>query len=285
MPDAAHDAARALIAQRAQLQDWVARLDRHGDAAAEHVVARVRADYGERLRRVLQELGVHLPPLREALAGLQAELTAADARRAAADDELAEVRLRHLIGELDDDAWSARRPELEQRVAAEEEARGRVATQVAELEALVHEIAADAAVPAAASAPAQADAAASSGSGESADAAVDRVFAEWNDSDAEPPAWLAGADEPADGEAFDSAALLGELGDEPGAPAQEDDDLAFLKELDRAIAGSPGEPARTAPPGSAGAARAAEDGLVCKECGAANDPRAWYCEICGMELT
>jgi ribosomal protein L40E len=26
------------------------------------------------------------------------------------------------------------------------------------------------------------------------------------------------------------------------------------------------------------------EALLCKECGAINEPQAWYCEICGSEL-
>lgn len=77
------------------------------------------------------------------------------------------------------------------------------------------------------------------------------------------------------------------------APADTDDssadDLAFLEELDRAISASPSagqagspsaampDPDRTLDPDRAGM-------LLCKECGAINEPQLWYCEICGSEL-
>lgn len=80
------------------------------------------------------------------------------------------------------------------------------------------------------------------------------------------------------------------------APAPDDpdddssaDDLAFLEELDRAISASPAagqagspsaalpDPDRTLDPDRAGM-------LLCKECGAINEPQLWYCEICGSEL-
>jgi hypothetical protein len=70
-----------------------------------------------------------------------------------------------------------------------------------------------------------------------------------------------------------------------------DDDLAFLEELDRAISSSPapGNPPAAQPsaggatPGVGGKGVKAEP-LLCKECGAINEPHAWYCEICGSEL-
>jgi hypothetical protein len=86
-----------------------------------------------------------------------------------------------------------------------------------------------------------------------------------------------------------------------------DDDLAFLEELDRAISGGaqrPATPAPAAPGGGpapftggsggtgfeadpsdpSGEPRKRGEALLCKECGAINEPQAWYCEICGSEL-
>jgi len=124
------------------------------------------------------------------------------------------------------------------------------------------------------------------------------------------PRWDAG---PAEGE--DELAFLENLetpapAAEGAAPAAElaDDDLAFLEELDRAISGGAQRPAAPAAPqaetpGLSGSfAGGSGDGpgappadlteeqpkrgeaLLCKECGAINEPQAWYCEICGSEL-
>lgn len=78
------------------------------------------------------------------------------------------------------------------------------------------------------------------------------------------------------------------------APAEDglaEDDLAFLEELDRAISGgtTPAAPASppsgAVPPPAAPAAGAVPAGrLICKECGAPNEPHSWYCEVCGSEL-
>ncbi|HYW08692.1 MAG TPA: hypothetical protein VE913_17150, partial [Longimicrobium sp.] len=74
---------------------------------------------------------------------------------------------------------------------------------------------------------------------------------------------------------------------QPEQPAADDlakDDLAFLEELDRAISGSPA--ATPPPPAGESNARPKLGGgpLLCKECGALNEPHSWYCEICGSEL-
>ncbi len=90
----------------------------------------------------------------------------------------------------------------------------------------------------------------------------------------------------------------------PATPAADlaADDLAFLEELDRAISGGaagrqPAPPPAAAPApapavdltGAIGGGAAQEprkkgESLLCKECGAINEPQAWYCEICGSEL-
>ena len=65
-------------------------------------------------------------------------------------------------------------------------------------------------------------------------------------------------------------------------PAPVDDDYAFLQELDRAIAA-------TAPTGEGGepdeeTSARPQPGLKCPDCGYSNDPAAWYCGVCGVDL-
>jgi len=121
---------------------------------------------------------------------------------------------------------------------------------------------------------------------------------------------------PAQGEG-DELAFLEQLepaappaAEEPAASDLAADDLAFLEELDRAISGGtnrPAQPQGAAPADPAGLGngfaggsgdgslagagestqeqpRKRGEALLCKECGAINEPQAWYCEICGSEL-
>jgi hypothetical protein len=94
----------------------------------------------------------------------------------------------------------------------------------------------------------------------------------------------------------------------PSPPPAEDDaevetaDLDFLRDLDRVLTGGggvsppPEEPApaeqatppqgaRETTPKETAPQQGSEERLDCPECGASNDARAWYCEICGTELT
>jgi hypothetical protein len=102
----------------------------------------------------------------------------------------------------------------------------------------------------------------------------------------EPPA---GASSPAEAEPAAPAPKPGPASKgrgERSAPESEmeGEDLDFLRDLDRALSTGSGAgkapPASTPPP-----AQGSSERLSCPECGASNDARAWYCEICGTELT
>jgi hypothetical protein len=89
---------------------------------------------------------------------------------------------------------------------------------------------------------------------------------------------------------LDPLAFLSEL---PGTdettveqPSSQPDEFEFLKQLDRAISGHDDAP-DTSP-----TANSEEDteqfrptpGTKCPECGYTNDPEAWYCGVCGVDL-
>ena len=75
----------------------------------------------------------------------------------------------------------------------------------------------------------------------------------------------------------DAAEAMADRVDRPAA----DDDIAFLDELDRTIAATaPRTPAEDETPEEA----RPQPGLKCPECGYSNDPAAWYCGVCGVDL-
>lgn len=376
-----------LIRLREQLTGWIAKLDEMGPQASSRVAERVRADYADRLRRVNEDLSAHRGEIEADLERFRGALVEAEEMRGRAADELDELSLRHLIGELDEAAWDEARPDLERRVADADDAVARARAEVEHLERLSADIAgaeADAAepehepeaapafdspppLPVEEPAPPASDEAASAF--EAADAAPvmaeeqepsiydaaeefepdlpDEPVAELPSAPAvdpeatqeAPPAdvreaadavsgdewdpfggefaadekkgdaeedlpWLAGIDEaargwtpPADDEGLEflreiESPARGGATPPPSADLGADD-LAFLEELDRAIGSSPApasaartppaEPAGT-PPATPAAPAARAEPLLCKECGAINEPHSWYCEICGSEL-
>ncbi|HEX6909993.1 MAG TPA: hypothetical protein VF142_06350 [Longimicrobium sp.] len=362
-----------LIRLREQLTGWIARLDEVGPQASSRVAERVRADYVDRLRRVNEDLASHRGEIEADLAGFRAALAEAEEMRGRAADELDELSLRHLIGELDEGAWDEARPSLERRVADADDAVSRARAEVEHLERLAADIAGAAETPAAPpplpsldeptpsagsiasheppplpgadepAAPAPEEPESSFGEPEAAAqpepqpsifSAADefepdlpsepepRAEAAAPAADATleaPPADAREAAEAASGDEWDP--FGSEFTPEPKqGDAEEDlpwlegideaargwtppaadlgaDDLAFLEELDRAIGSSaasggaksstppPAQPAGTppaAPASGSGGARA--EPLLCKECGAINEPHSWYCEICGSEL-
>lgn len=134
------DPIRTLLERRAQVQQWLQRLDDIGVEAESRVVRRVRADYEQRLDEVLRELGDHQETLQSDVAELRERLRLSGERHEEAVDALDEARLRNRIGEIGAEEWEERRPELEQAVAESEAARDEASLELARREELLAEI-------------------------------------------------------------------------------------------------------------------------------------------------
>ncbi|MBV9774949.1 MAG: hypothetical protein JO040_13430, partial [Gemmatimonadetes bacterium] len=247
----------ALTQQRDQLRGWLARLDEVGNGVPGHVAERVRADYRERLRAATQELSSHQETIRGDLDTQRAELEQAEAMRTEAADELEEVRLRHLIGELGEETWTARRPHLESAVTAADEEATRIRAEVERLDTLLREMGqAEAAPTAEEAAPeprAEAEAPPAEAAGEAPRPRLDS-YGEDTVPEYTPPTAGGAAEEDGfdlswldevEGSAAPQDALPvadADATSEAGAEAVQgtlEDDMAFLEELDRAIAATP----------------------------------------------
>ncbi|HWO90105.1 MAG TPA: hypothetical protein VNL98_13240, partial [Gemmatimonadales bacterium] len=104
-------AVERLVEQRRLFQDWLGKLD-EADGMPNHVTERVRNDYRTRLAQVEAELADHQDTLRQALDEAQARQDALISQQALRKDELAELRLRKHVGELEDDEFRRRNSEL-----------------------------------------------------------------------------------------------------------------------------------------------------------------------------
>jgi hypothetical protein len=334
---AAAEPASELLAQRAQLQEWLRRLDTVDDIPPQ-VARRVRADYDQRLAGVVAQLSTHTKILRTDRARLEENLLAAAERNDACTDALEEARLRHRIGELSEEEWEQRRPELESELEhasaqleeTEEEIKvldellwqlsletppaepGELVETVDAVEAIVTVESAEE-LPEAEGAWFDAPALAAEEEPEEWTPELPELesFAAQADVEPEPttgemptdvsaaPIGDEGAtagEEPLDVSAYgpeeegpgvdddlveitNFAAAAEALADEADPPAA-DDDYAFLQELDRAIAAT----APTAEEDEEDADTRPQPGLKCPDCGYSNDPAAWYCGVCGVDL-
>jgi hypothetical protein len=129
-----------LLEQRSQIQRWLTNLDTVGTEANSRVVERVRNDYSDRLDAVIEELAEHLETIRTDRDERQQQLEAANQRLQSVTEELEEARLRHMIGEISDDAWGEREPDLGDAVTEAEANRDDARAEVARLDELLRQI-------------------------------------------------------------------------------------------------------------------------------------------------
>lgn len=119
------DEVRALVAERARYDDWLAALEARREQTPLHVFSRVHGDYSARRTQVLDRLVGHVPAIAELLASLDERVAALDATMGAHEDERAEAMLRHAVGEFDDGTWDEVRSRVEstlERLRGEREA-------------------------------------------------------------------------------------------------------------------------------------------------------------------
>ncbi len=280
----------SLLQQRAQYEQWLARLDSAGDKAPPAVRARVRTDYEARLRGVIDQLRGFSATIAGELDRHKGTQSGLDGERREAEEALAEAEVRHAVGEYAEEEWQRINEEsgaLLGRLRGELRNVGDEIARLAEVQSLIggppKRVEAPRAPPPVAVAP-------------EPEPEPEPV------APPPPPAAPVAAARPA-----------------PKPPAREPeishgpppaDEMAFLKsvapEEERKPAPAPSPPSgrRGSNPGPSGS-RAAEGAgtasqtaaapgkpgagggaktLKCGECGTLNRPTEWYCERCGAEL-
>jgi len=265
----------ALLQQRSQFEQWIAKLDSTADKAPPAVRQKVRADYEVRLRGVIDRLRSHSATIADDLHRHQATQSELDAQRRQAEEELAEAEVRHTVGEFGDDEWRRISGERDDRLNGLRDQLKTVGKEIARLVEVQTLIASPTRAP----------------QPTPAEDVIERS----------PP--------PPPPAAF-AAEVAPKAPPKPPAPRPREqehaaspmDELAFLKSVadeDIKPAGSrrPSNPGastqgsravETAPPPSAPAGKPGAPGvaktLKCGECGTLNRPTEWYCERCGAEL-
>src|ERR687890_61444 len=95
----------ALLEQRTQYEEWLAKLDSSGDKASPAVRQRVRGDYQARLQGVMEQLRGRASAVAEELERQHASQAELDRQRRTAEEALAEAEVRHSVGEYTEDEW------------------------------------------------------------------------------------------------------------------------------------------------------------------------------------
>jgi hypothetical protein len=268
----------ALLEQRTQYEEWLAKLDTSGDKVPPAVRQRVRADYEARLQSVMEQLRGRGSAIGEELERQHASQAELDRQRRAAEEAMAESEVRHSVGEYTEDEWrrvsNQSRQEIEQ-LRAQLRSIGTEITRLTQVQALIVS-------PRSGSAPAAPRPAARPEVIEQAPL-VTHVADPMADPAAPPPR---------------SAPSPHPVQSEP--VASEVDELTFLKSVSddaprRTAASGSSSTATSAPPRAAEpqappaaaspkAAAAVAKTLKCGDCGTLNRPTEWYCERCGAEL-
>jgi hypothetical protein len=278
------DSIEALLEQRAQFEQWLAKLDSAADKAPQVVRQKVRADYEVRLRGVIDRLRSHSATIADELHRHQAAQGDLDAQRRQAEEELAEAEVRHTVGEFGDDEW--------RRIS--EESDGRLNALREQLKTVGKEIARLAEVQSLIAAPTRAPDAAAAARAPAVEDMIERSplpppptepIAE-----APPPQRPAPKQQPPKarepdhaGAPVDELAFLKSVADEEAKPAARrpsNPGASGSAQGSRAVETAPPPPSPGGKTGAPGVAKT----LKCGECGTLNRPTEWYCERCGAEL-
>src|SRR4051794_3339190 len=146
----------ALLEQRTQYEEWLAKLDNSGDKAPPAVRQRIRGDYEARLRNVMEQLRGRVAAISEELERQHASQAELDRQRRTAEEALAEAEIRHSVGEYTEDEWrrvsEESRREIDQ-LRAQLKSIGAEITRLTEVQSLVMAPRSGAPAPAAAPAP------------------------------------------------------------------------------------------------------------------------------------
>src|SRR5205809_532743 len=105
-PSKSAAAIQRLLEERRQYEAWLARITATPDSAPEHVRTRVKADYEARLKAVTEELRAHADAARQLIAQRKETLLELQKQEKAAAERLAEMELRHEVGEYDEGQWA-----------------------------------------------------------------------------------------------------------------------------------------------------------------------------------
>ncbi len=274
-----------LIEQRRLFKDWLTKIEAGVDGMPSHVVQRVRNDYRARLEAVMTELTEHHDSLRQALSDARARHDELEKQQQGKKDELAELRLRKHVGEMDDDGFRQQNGLLKQAIEGLARELTAALRDIERYEEILEVI----------TAPDEPEREPPEEDEEDestrAAAAANRARIMKVEPRSEPKPAPKSRTPAEDELAFlrkVTATPVSKVIEAvpPPAPPEEEEEEEAVVELDAApgLVELPKEPEPPAPPPAA-KPTAQEKRIKCRECGAPNLPTEWYCEKCGAELS
>ena len=263
-----------LLDERQTVTQWLTRLSQGDDGTPDEVRSKVRGDYQTRLAAVSEQLQGYADELRDALSKETDKLAGLSEKEDSADTRLAEAKLRHSVGEYNDDQWNKVNSQIRGELENVRKELKVVAAEVARLEDVLSSIAK---TPEAQPALAELEPDSLGDEGELAIVAP-------ADADATTKKRPSGQTE-----AFNELEFLKKVAPEGSGKRRRS---ASFKPRDSAALP---EPTPEPPEATATASEeipqmvpeeddTARKTLKCVECGAMNRPTEWYCESCGAEL-
>ena len=269
---------KKLLQERATLTQWLERLSDASDTP-EKVREKVQGDYTRRLNEVSKQLQGFTKQLRDSLDEQKRKHIELYDREAEAEGRLTEAKLRHSVGEFDDDRWDETKAELEADLeSAREEMKG-VDQELTRLEEVLSTI--DEGAEAADDEPAEDEE--EEEDEESADDAAE------SEAPAAKPAPTGAkrktASRSTGRKSFDELEFLKSLRDRKSKKSARPAGAKFKPAAGRAKAGSQDQAQQGASrKNSPSQNMTVKKSLKCAECGTLNIPTEWYCENCGAEL-
>lgn len=131
---------KTLLAERQTVTQWLARLSQADDGASDVVRSKVQADYETRLAAVSKQLEGFADELRAALSKETVKQASLSKKGESADTRLGEAKLRHAVGEYDDDRWNKIRSEIQGELENAQEQLKVVGVEVARLKDVLSSI-------------------------------------------------------------------------------------------------------------------------------------------------
>lgn len=272
------EAIKKLLDERNTVTGWLDRLSKAGDDTPDAVRTKVREDYEQRLEAVAKQLCGFTGELQGALKQQKKKHIELFDKETAAETRLAEAKLRHSVGELDDQQWNETRSEIEAELESAREERTGVGEELARLEEV---LAAIGDLP-------DADDGADEDDATEEESAPDLAPTPTKKQAATPKSARKQVRKGRRGsKSFDEMEFLQSLGDgkSQGQGQKRRAGASF-----KPAAGQTSDPPS---PASSDERSSPEPGtqhpasrktLKCAGCGALNVPTEWYCENCGAEL-